>query len=73
MLDIKRIKRDLEEIKPLMAKRGEKDFSFEEVIELDDKRIELLQEVEELKNEQNPYYHNIWNDIKIFHFYLQYL
>ena len=26
MLDIKRIKRDLEEIKPLMAKRGEKDF-----------------------------------------------
>ena len=53
MLDIKRIKRDLEEIKPLMAKRGEKDFSFEEVIELDDKRIELLQEVEALKNEQN--------------------
>ncbi len=53
MLDIKRIKRDLEEIKPLMAKRGEKDFSFEEVIELDDKRIELLQEVESLKNEQN--------------------
>lgn len=53
MLDIKRIKRDLEEIKPLMAKRGEKDFSFEEVIALDDKRIELLQEVEALKNEQN--------------------
>lgn len=53
MLDIKRIKKDLEEIKPLMAKRGEKDFSFEEVIELDDKRIELLQEVEALKNEQN--------------------
>ena len=53
MLDIKRIKRDLEEIKPLMAKRGEKDFSFEEVIELDDKRIELLQEVGALKNEQN--------------------
>jgi len=53
MLDIKRIKRDFEEIKPLMAKRGEKDFSFEEVIELDDKRIELLQEVEALKNEQN--------------------
>ena len=53
MLDIKRIKKDLEEIKPLMAKRGEKDFSFEEVIALDDKRIELLQEVEALKNEQN--------------------
>lgn len=53
MLDIKRIKRDLEAIKPLMNKRGEKDFSLEEVIELDDKRIELLQEVEALKNEQN--------------------
>ncbi len=53
MLDIKRIKRDLEAIKPLMNKRGEKDFSLEEVIELDDKRIELLQQVEALKNEQN--------------------
>lgn len=53
MLDIKRIKRDLEEIKPLMAKRGEKDFSLEEVIDLDEKRIELLKEVEVLKNEQN--------------------
>ena len=53
MLDIKRIKRDLEAIKPLMNKRGEKDFSLEEVIELDDKRIELLQQVEGLKNEQN--------------------
>lgn len=53
MLDIKRIKKDKEQILKLMAKRGEKDFSLDEVIGLDDKRIALLQEVETLKNEQN--------------------
>lgn len=53
MLDIKRIKKDKELILKLMEKRGEKDFSLDEVINLDDKRIELLQEVETLKNEQN--------------------
>lgn len=53
MLDIKRIKNDLENIKKLMDKRGEKDFSLDEVVELDNKRIELLQEVEELKKDQN--------------------
>ncbi|MDO4712262.1 MAG: serine--tRNA ligase [Peptostreptococcaceae bacterium] len=53
MLDIKRIKQDLDEIKQLMDMRGEKDFSLDEVIALDDKRIELLQKVEILKNESN--------------------
>lgn len=53
MLDIKRIKKDKEQIQKLMGKRGEKDFSLDEVIELDDKRISLLQEVEKMKNEQN--------------------
>lgn len=53
MLDIKRIKNEKEQILKLMEKRGEKDFSLDEVIDLDDKRIELLQEVEALKNEQN--------------------
>ena len=43
MLDIKRIKQDLENIKHLMDLRGEADFSLEEVIALDNKRIELLQ------------------------------
>ncbi len=33
--------------------RGEKDFSLDEVVTLDDKRIELLQKVEVLKNESN--------------------
>ena len=44
---------DKEQILKLMEKRGEKDFSLDEVIGLDDKRIALLQEVETLKNEQN--------------------
>lgn len=53
MLDIKRIKQNLDEIKVLMDMRGEKDFSLDEVVALDDKRIELLQKVEVLKNESN--------------------
>lgn len=53
MLDIKRIKQDLENIKPLMDLRGEADFSLEEVIALDNKRIELLQKVEVMKSESN--------------------
>ncbi len=53
MLDIKRIKQNLDEIKLRMDLRGEKDFSLEEAIALDDRRIELLQEVEALKNESN--------------------
>lgn len=53
MLDIKRIKQNLDEIKKLMAIRGENDFSLDEVIELDNKRISILQEVEVLKNESN--------------------
>ena len=38
MLDIKRIRANLDEVKAAMAKRGEKDFSLDEVIELDKKR-----------------------------------
>ncbi|MBP6142886.1 MAG: serine--tRNA ligase, partial [Proteocatella sp.] len=53
MLDIKRIKQDLENIKHLMDLRGEADFSLEEVIALDNKRIELLQKVEVMKSESN--------------------
>ena len=53
MLDIKRIKQDLENIKVLMDLRGEADFSFDEVIALDNKRIEILQKVETMKNESN--------------------
>lgn len=53
MLDIKRIRTDLDEIKRLMAKRGEADFDLDKVVELDEKRREMLQEVEVLKNESN--------------------
>ena len=53
MLDIKRIRANLDEVKAAMAKRGENDFNLDEVIELDKKRRDLLQEVEQMKNEQN--------------------
>ncbi|MGB5824359.1 MAG: serine--tRNA ligase [Proteocatella sp.] len=53
MLDIKRIKQDLDSIKILMSLRGEADFSLDEVIELDNRRIELLQKVEAMKSESN--------------------
>lgn len=53
MLDIKRIRNDLAEIKRLMSKRGEADFDLDKALELDDKRRELLQEVEALKSESN--------------------
>lgn len=53
MLDIRRIRNDLAEIKRLMSKRGEADFDLDKALELDDKRRELLQEVEALKSESN--------------------
>lgn len=53
MLDVKRIRNDLDNIKKAMARRGEKDFDLDLVLELDDQRKELLQEVEKMKNEQN--------------------
>ena len=48
MLDIKRIRESLEDIKKAMNRRGEKEFNLDEVVELDDKRKELLKEVEVL-------------------------
>ena len=53
MLDIKRIRENLEDIKKAMDRRGEKEFNLDEVVELDDKRKELLKEVEVLKNKMN--------------------
>ena len=53
MLDIKRIRENLEDIKQAMNRRGEKEFNLDEVVELDDKRKELLKEVEVLKNKMN--------------------
>jgi len=53
MLDIKRIRENLEDIKKAMDRRGEKEFNLDEVVELDDKRKELLKEVEVLKKKMN--------------------
>ena len=53
MLDIKRIRENLEDIKKAMDIRGEKEFDLDAVVELDNQRRELLKEVEVLKNEMN--------------------
>ncbi|MDU4859491.1 MAG: serine--tRNA ligase [Terrisporobacter othiniensis] len=53
MLDIKRIRENLEDIKKAMDRRGEKEFDLDAVVELDDQRRELLKEVETLKSEMN--------------------
>lgn len=56
MLDVRRIRENLEEIKVLMGRRGEGEFNpkdLDEVIELDDKRKDILKEVEVLKNKSN--------------------
>ena len=53
MLDIRRIKANLEDLKKAMNRRGEKEFSLDEVVNLDDQRLELLKEVEVLKNKMN--------------------
>ncbi|WP_455538485.1 serine--tRNA ligase [Terrisporobacter sp.] len=53
MLDIKRIRENLEDIKKAMDRRGEKEFDLDAVVELDDERRQLLKEVEALKNEMN--------------------
>lgn len=53
MLDIKRIRENLEDIKKAMNRRGEKEFDLNAVVELDDQRRELLKEVEALKSKMN--------------------
>lgn len=53
MLDIKRIRENLDEIKQAMQIRGEKEFDLDGVVALDDQRRDLLKEVEVLKQELN--------------------
>jgi seryl-tRNA synthetase len=53
MLEVKRIRENLEDIKKAMDRRGEKEFDLDVVLELDDQRRELLKEVEVMKNELN--------------------
>ena len=53
MLDIKRIRENLDDIKKAMDRRGEKEFDLDAVVALDDERRELLKEVEVMKGEMN--------------------
>jgi len=56
MLDINKIRQDKEKVKQALLKRiGEKDFDLDQIIELDDKRRELIQKSDELKAERNKY------------------
>ncbi|EQH34017.1 serine--tRNA ligase [Clostridioides difficile DA00232] len=64
MLDIKRIRENLDCIKKAMERRGEKNFNLDEVVKLDDERRKTLQEVEVMKNELNTASKNIPNLIK---------
>lgn len=52
MLDLKRIRNDFDQVKAGLARRGE-DYDLEGVLQLDEKRREILQEVEQLKSKQN--------------------
>lgn len=53
MLDIKRIRADFEGVKAAVERRGKGDFGIGKVIELDERRREILAEVETLKSKQN--------------------
>lgn len=53
MLDIKRIREDFEGVKSRVEFRGKGDFGIENVKKHDEKRRELLAEVEVMKNRQN--------------------
>jgi seryl-tRNA synthetase len=54
MLDIKLIREKTDEVKASLAKRVlEKDFQLEKIISLDDKRLTLLREAEDLKALRN--------------------
>ena len=53
MLDIKKIRKDPEFFKQKLATRGVKAEEIDEVIELDQKRRDLLQKTEALKAQRN--------------------
>jgi len=53
MLDIKRIREDFEGVKAAVERRCKGDFGIGNVKALDEKRREILAEVEQMKNKQN--------------------
>lgn len=52
MLDIKRIRHEFETVKARLEIRGKGDFGIGNLVELDEKRREILTEVEQMKNKQ---------------------
>lgn len=52
MLDVKLVRNNFEQVKKALSKRN-KAYNLDEFLELDKKRRELLQKVEELKSKQN--------------------
>lgn len=52
MLDIKRIRENSKEVKELLSRRGG-EYSIDKVLSLDEKRRELLVEIEDMKAKQN--------------------
>ena len=53
MLDLKRIRTELDALKEAMKRRGEEEVDLDAVVALDEQRRKLLQEVEAMKSEQN--------------------
>lgn len=53
MLDVKRIRKNYEEVKERVEFRGKGDFGLSELKDIDEKRREILAEVEKMKNRQN--------------------
>lgn len=53
MLDTKRIRKNYEEVKERVEFRGKGDFGLSELKDIDEKRREILAEVEKMKNRQN--------------------
>ena len=53
MLDIRRLRVNLEEVKELVMRRGHGDYGLDKVVSFDEKRRTILQEVEQMKNKQN--------------------
>lgn len=53
MLDVKRIRKNYEEVKERVEFRGKGDFGLSELKNLDEKRREVLADVEKMKNRQN--------------------
>lgn len=53
MLDIKRLRQDLQGVREAVEKRGERPEAFDTFTELDAKRREWIQDTEQLKNKRN--------------------